>query len=310
MSRSRALTRPRRLFTSSHPAAAIPSPSSAQGRSGMCRRCSWLLSRHKYRSGFLGAGEYRSLDPYTNTPGRSSSGPRESRKGWTACGWAMESPVLTTRSGASASSDLIHDISRWRPGVRCASEMCSTRSGAAPAGSTGTSWRRRANQFRSAPEPYAKAVPPRTAAVPRARRARDRIPLWCHVRGVPGPQLNAPDDGARERFVIWSGAGARRAGRAGQDGAMAALKDQLRSDLTTAMKARDKVRTRTLRMALTAVSTAEVARSPPRGSRGDEVVTGRTKEAKGWGETADGFSAAGRTEQASAERAEGEILDG
>ena len=49
----------------------------------------------------------------------------------------MESPVFTTRSGASASSDLIQDISRWRPGVRCASEMCSTRSGAAPAGEHG-----------------------------------------------------------------------------------------------------------------------------------------------------------------------------
>ena len=191
MSRSPALTRPRRLFTSSHPAAAMPSPSSAQGRSGMCRRCSLLLSRHRYRSGFLGIGEYRSLDPYTNTPGRSSSGPSASRKGSTARPLAMESPVFTTRSGASASSDLTQDISRWRPGVRCASEMCSTRRGAAPAGSTGTSQRRRANQFRSATEPYAKAVPPSTAAVPRAWRARDRIPLWCHARAVRGPLLNA-----------------------------------------------------------------------------------------------------------------------
>ena len=49
---------------------------------------------------------------------------------------------------------------------------------------------------------------------------------------------------------------------------MAALKDQLRADLTAAMKARDELRTRTIRMALTAVSTAEVAGSDlPRAQR-------------------------------------------
>ena len=90
---------------------------------------------------------------------------------------------------------------------------------------------------------------------------------------------------------------------------MAALKDQLRSDLTTAMKARDEIRTRTLRMALTAVSTAEVAGSTSRELSDDEVVTVLTKEAKRRREAADAFSAAGRTEQASAERAEGEVLD-
>ena len=90
---------------------------------------------------------------------------------------------------------------------------------------------------------------------------------------------------------------------------MAALKDQLRSDLTAAMKARDEVRTRTLRMALTAVSTAEVAGSTSRELSDDEVVTVLTKEAKRRREAADAFSAAGRTEQASAERAEGEVLD-
>ena len=37
------------------------------------------------------------------------------------------------------------------------------------------------------------------------------------------------------------------------------LKQQLRTDLTTAMKARDKVRSGTLRMVLTAISEAEVA---------------------------------------------------
>ena len=91
---------------------------------------------------------------------------------------------------------------------------------------------------------------------------------------------------------------------------MAELKDRLRADLTAAMKARDEVRTRTLRMALTAVSTAEVAGSTSRELSDDEVVTVLAREAKRRREAADAFAAAGRAEQASAERAEGEVLDG
>jgi uncharacterized protein YqeY len=90
---------------------------------------------------------------------------------------------------------------------------------------------------------------------------------------------------------------------------MAALKDQLRADLTASMKARDDVRTRTIRSALTAVSTAEVAGRTSRELSDDEVVTVLTKEAKRRREAAEAFAAAGRTEQASAERAEGEVLD-
>ena len=40
---------------------------------------------------------------------------------------------------------------------------------------------------------------------------------------------------------------------------MAELKDRLRADLNTAMRARDQVRMRTLRMALTSITTEEVA---------------------------------------------------
>ena len=40
---------------------------------------------------------------------------------------------------------------------------------------------------------------------------------------------------------------------------MTALKAQLRGDLTAAMKARDEVRTRTLRMVLTSLANEEVA---------------------------------------------------
>jgi uncharacterized protein YqeY len=90
--------------------------------------------------------------------------------------------------------------------------------------------------------------------------------------------------------------------------AMAALKDRLRSDLTAAMKARDEVTVRTLRMALTSVTKEEVAGTTARELSDDEVLTVLTREAKRRREAADAFSAAGRDEQAEAERAEGAVL--
>jgi uncharacterized protein len=91
--------------------------------------------------------------------------------------------------------------------------------------------------------------------------------------------------------------------------AMAALKDRLRSDLTAAMKARDEVTVRTLRMALTSVSREEVAGATARELSDDEVLTVLTREAKRRREAADAFAAAGRDEQAEAERAEGAVLN-
>jgi len=90
--------------------------------------------------------------------------------------------------------------------------------------------------------------------------------------------------------------------------AMAALKDRLRSDLTAAMKARDEVTVRTLRMALTSVTKEEVAGTTARELSDDEVLTVLTREAKRRREAADAFAAAGRDEQAKAERAEGAVL--
>jgi len=95
-----------------------------------------------------------------------------------------------------------------------------------------------------------------------------------------------------------------------QDWFMAALKDRLRTDLTAAMKARDEVRVRTLRMALTSVTKEEVAGESARELSDDEVVRVLTREAKRRREAAEAFAAAGREEQAAAERAEGEVLDG
>ena len=76
------------------------------------------------------------------------------------------------------------------------------------------------------------------------------------------------------------------------------------------MRARDQVRLRTLRMALTAITNEEVAGSTARELSDDEVLKVLTREAKKRREAAEAFSAAGRGEQAEAERAEGDVLAG
>jgi uncharacterized protein YqeY len=88
------------------------------------------------------------------------------------------------------------------------------------------------------------------------------------------------------------------------------LKDRLRADLSSAMRARDQVRLRTLRMALTSITNEEVSGASARELSDDEIVKVLTREAKKRREAAEAFDAAGRTEQASAERAEGEVLAG
>lgn len=89
---------------------------------------------------------------------------------------------------------------------------------------------------------------------------------------------------------------------------MPELKQQLRADLTAAMKSRDDVRTRTLRMALTSVANEEVAGTTARELSDDEVIRVLTREAKKRKDAAEAFDAAGRDNQAAAERAEGEVL--
>lgn len=88
------------------------------------------------------------------------------------------------------------------------------------------------------------------------------------------------------------------------------LKDRLRADLNSAMRARDQVRLRTLRMALTSITNEEVSGSAARELSDDEIVRVLTREARRRREAADAFEEAGRPDQAAAERAEGEVLAG
>ncbi|HEY2192341.1 MAG TPA: GatB/YqeY domain-containing protein [Actinomycetospora sp.] len=86
------------------------------------------------------------------------------------------------------------------------------------------------------------------------------------------------------------------------------LKERLRSDLTAAMKARDEVRVATLRMALTAVSTAETAGESHQDLSDDDVLGVLSRETKKRRESAEAFDGAGRTELAERERAEEQVL--
>ena len=91
---------------------------------------------------------------------------------------------------------------------------------------------------------------------------------------------------------------------------MAELKERLRTDLTSAMKSRDELRTATLRMVLAAVSAEEVAGKEARELSDDEVQAVLRREAKKRREAADAFAGAGRAQQADRERAEGDIVAG
>jgi uncharacterized protein YqeY len=86
------------------------------------------------------------------------------------------------------------------------------------------------------------------------------------------------------------------------------LKDRLRADLTTAMKARDELSTATLRMVLSAVSAEEVAGKEARELTDDDVQAVLRREAKKRREAAEAFGGAGRAEQAERERAEESVI--
>lgn len=88
------------------------------------------------------------------------------------------------------------------------------------------------------------------------------------------------------------------------------LKATLRRDLQDAIRTRDRVRSATLRLALTSVSTQEVSGRTHKELTDAEVVTVLTKEAKRRREAATAYTGAGRTELAGQEMAELAVLEG
>ncbi len=89
---------------------------------------------------------------------------------------------------------------------------------------------------------------------------------------------------------------------------MSAMKDQLRTDLTASIKARDAMRSSTLRMVLTAITTAEVAGKEAREISDDEVMAVLGSEVKKRREAAEAFTAGNRPAMAEKETAEAAIL--
>ena len=86
------------------------------------------------------------------------------------------------------------------------------------------------------------------------------------------------------------------------------LKERLRTDLTAAIKGRDKVRSGTIRMVLSAITEAEVAGAEAVQLSDQQVLDVVIREAKKRREAEEAYVAAGRSELAERERAESVVL--
>ncbi|MDQ1464204.1 MAG: uncharacterized protein QOC73_1145 [Actinomycetota bacterium] len=87
------------------------------------------------------------------------------------------------------------------------------------------------------------------------------------------------------------------------------LKSRLHADLTTSIKARDELRTATLRMVLSAITNEEVSGAAARQLSDDDVLKVLAREAKKRREAAEAFATGNRPELADRERAEGGVID-
>jgi uncharacterized protein YqeY len=86
------------------------------------------------------------------------------------------------------------------------------------------------------------------------------------------------------------------------------LKEKLQTDLTSAMRNRDEVRSSTIRMILTSIKNEEVSGKVMRELSESELITVLSREAKKRREAAEAFDQAGAKDRAETERAEGAII--
>ena len=91
---------------------------------------------------------------------------------------------------------------------------------------------------------------------------------------------------------------------------MSTLEERLHDDLTESIRARDEVRSATLRMALTAAKNEAVSGTEARELSDAAVVTVLGREAKKRREAATAYDDAARPELAARERAELEVIEG
>ncbi|PYE16909.1 hypothetical protein DFR67_107153 [Williamsia limnetica] len=89
---------------------------------------------------------------------------------------------------------------------------------------------------------------------------------------------------------------------------MSTIKEQIRADLTTSMKARDTAVTGTLRMILAAIQAEEVSGKEARELTDDDVMKVLARETKKRAEAATVFAENDREELAVKERSEAEII--
>ena len=86
------------------------------------------------------------------------------------------------------------------------------------------------------------------------------------------------------------------------------LKEKLQNDLTDAMRARDEIRSSTIRMILTSIKNEEVSGKEARELNDAELITVLSREAKKRREAAEAFDQAGAKDRANQERAEGVVI--
>ena len=86
------------------------------------------------------------------------------------------------------------------------------------------------------------------------------------------------------------------------------LKEKLQNDLTDAMRARDEIRSSTIRMILTSIKNEEVAGKEARELNDAEMITVLSREAKKRREAAEACDQAGAKDRADQERAEGVVI--
>jgi uncharacterized protein len=141
---------------------------------------------------------------------------------------------------------------------------------------------------------------------PPRRSAAGGAPTASSPARIMAPYCRAPDHFSTcrdARGALYDGGTARSVST------MAELKSRLRADLTDAMKARDKLRTATLRMLLAAIQTEEVSGKEARELSDDEVVKVLARESRKRGEAAEIYTQNGRGELAANEHAEARVID-
>ena len=86
------------------------------------------------------------------------------------------------------------------------------------------------------------------------------------------------------------------------------LKEKLQADLTDAIRARDEVKSGTVRMLLTAITNEEVAGKTAKVLTDAEIITVLARESKKRREAVDAYTEAKREDLANKEKAEGVII--